>query len=429
MSRLFFSLCAICYVSILCGQETVRSLPYYIEAALNNSPLIQDYRNQKEIQQDELLRLKALYTRSKVELNGDYLFVPIISKDNGKTAFRWNAPDGIDYYGYDLGQSSGHLQTGLTWTQPLLGNQSYKVAKRQTVIDMDIMDNHIHLERHQLERTVTEQYIQCLQDRKLMEYADSIEQLLAQQRSIVKRLVDNGLAKQSDLPLLSIEQDANHDLKATSLQSYRTHLIDLNILCGIRDTAFVSLEKADISPHPAFNEASCFLEQYRLDSLNTITSFHSFNLQYKPQLNLFIDGGLRTGQYQAVQKHLGISAGLTFSWILFDGRQRRQKERQARTQLNSIGIYKTNFQLQNELRKQQYLLELSTYGKRDALLQNQITGYTQVLSDYRKEIQAGQLSVIDYITVLRNKIQAEKDRMLLQTNQQLLIAAYNYWNW
>ena len=44
-------------------------------------------------------------------------------------------------------------------------------------------------------------------------------------------------------------------------------------------------------------------------------------------------------------------------------------------------------------------------------------------------MQAGQVSVLDYITVLRNKIQTERDYLLLQTNRQLVIAAYNYWNW
>ena len=57
------------------------SLYYYIETAKENSPLITDYRNQTEIEQAELKRLKAMYTHSRLELNGDYLFVPVISKD------------------------------------------------------------------------------------------------------------------------------------------------------------------------------------------------------------------------------------------------------------------------------------------------------------------------------------------------------------
>lgn len=414
---------------MLYGQETVRSLPYYIEAAHNNSPLIQDYRNRKEIQRQEQLRLKALYTRSKIELNGDYLFVPVVSKDKGKTSFEWNAQDGNDYYGYDLGQSSGHLQAGATWTQPLLGNSAYRVAKEQTNVEMDIMNNNIRLEKHQLERTVTEQYLLCLLDRKQIALADSTADLLAQQERVIRKLAASGLAKLSDLHLLQIEQNANRDQRTASVQSYRSHLLDLNILCGIEDTSSVELEETSLSPNLTATPASGFLKQYRLDSLNTLLSLRSFNLQYKPQLNLFVDGGMRTGAYSGMQRHFGMSAGVTFSWTVFDGRQKRIKERQTRAQLNSIDTYKANFQIQQELRKQQCLDELKTYEERNRLLQDQLSEYAQTLSDYKKEIQAGQLSVIDYLLVLRNKIQTERDRMTLQTNRQLLVTAFNYWNW
>ena len=156
-------------------------------------PLAPRLPNQLQIEQAELRRLKTLYTRSRLELNGDYLFVPVLTKDGGTTSFRWNAQDATDYYGYDLGESSGHLHAGATWTQPLLGHSSYKVAQEQSCINMDMARNHIRLEENQLERAVT--------------------------------------------------------------------------------------------------------EQYRLDSLNTAASLRSFNLQYKPRLDLFVDGGMQTGSF------------------------------------------------------------------------------------------------------------------------------------
>lgn len=110
------------------GQQMSHDLSYYAEAARNYSPLLHDYRNQLQIEQAELRRLKTLYTRLRLELNGDYLFVPVLTKDGGQTSFRWNAQDATDYYGYDLGESSGHLYAGAMWTQPLLGHSSYKVA-------------------------------------------------------------------------------------------------------------------------------------------------------------------------------------------------------------------------------------------------------------------------------------------------------------
>ena len=133
------------------GQEKhERSLHYYIETAKENSPLIKDYANQTLIQQAELQRLKAMYMHSRMELNGDYLFVPIISKDGGHTAFKWNAQDATDYYGYDLGESSGYFHAGVTWTQPLLGKSSYKAAREQAMINEDLANNHIRVEKHQL---------------------------------------------------------------------------------------------------------------------------------------------------------------------------------------------------------------------------------------------------------------------------------------
>lgn len=109
MKTLLIGLGLSCCLLSVKGQQVSYTLDYYLESARENSPLIQDYRNQKEIEVYERQRLKALYTRSKVTLNGDYLFVPVISKDNGKTSFEWNPQDGVDYYGYDLGQSSGHF--------------------------------------------------------------------------------------------------------------------------------------------------------------------------------------------------------------------------------------------------------------------------------------------------------------------------------
>lgn len=406
------------------------SLAYYMEAAQQNSPLIQDYRNQKNIQQVEEARLKAFYTQAKVELSGEYLFVPVVSTANGKTAFKWNAQDGTDYWGYDLGQSSGHLLAGVTWTKPLLGGGLYKVAREQTKAAGDLFNYKIKLEKHQLERAVTEQYILCLLDRAQMDYADSVSAILNRQSVITGRLIKSGYAKISDSHLINIEQENNKDLYSSALQSYRSHLADLNILCGIRDTAYCDLEPVDLTLKVASADIQpSFMEQYRVDSLQTVAGLHSFNLQYKPRLDVFANTGLQVGSFHSFEKHFGMSGGLTFSWLLFDGKQRRFKEQQAKAQLNSIRIYKDNFLLQNGLRKHQYITQLQAYDERYALLKKQLAEYDRLLLDYKKEIAAGQMSLIDYITVLRNKIQTEKDYLLLRTNRQLLIVAYNYWNW
>ena len=172
-----------------------------------------------------------------------------------------------------------------------------------------------------------------------------------------------------------------------------------------------------------------FTEQFRLDSLNTVASLRSFNLQYKPRLDLFVNGGIQIGDFTGWYRHFGWSAGLTFSWTIFDGRQKRWKEHQAQLQQNSIQAYKDNSEYQRSMKIRQCLSELNRYDERERMLENQVAEYESVLSDYNKEMVVGQVSMLDYITVLRNKIQTEKDRLLLRTNKQLVIVAYNYWNW
>lgn len=405
------------------------SLSYYIETAKRNSPLLNDYRNRVQIEQDELQRLKAMYRHSRLEVNGDYLFVPIVSKDGGQTSFQWNARDAMDYYGYDLGESSGFLHAGVTWTQPLLGNSSYKVAQEQSRINTEMDRNRIRLEEHQLERAVTEQYLLCLLDQTQVAFADSIGTVFVRQEKIVGRLAENGLAKESDLRLLAIEQEANEELRLSALQSYHTHLMDLNLLCGIEDTADISLADIGVELHAPFIYSSLFTEQYRLDSLNTAASLRSFNLQYKPRLDFFVNGGLQVGDFAGWYRHFGWSAGLTFRWTIFDGRQKRLKERQAVWQQNTIRTYKENSEYQRNMRIKQCLAELDKYDRRADALKRQLEGYAEVLSAYTKEMEAGQVSVLDYITVLRNKIQTERDGLLLRTNRQLVIVTYNYWNY
>lgn len=413
------------------GQEDgSKSLHYYIETAKENSPLIADYRNRTEIEQAELERLKAMYTHSRLELNGDYLFVPIVSKDDGRAAFKWNARSATDYYGYDLGESSGSFHAGATWTHPLLGRSSYKVAQEQAKINTDMANNRIRMEEHQLERSVTEQYLLCLLDKAQIDFTDSVGTVIECRIEIVRKLVANGLSKQSDLNLLMIEREANDELHTAACQDYHTHLMDLNLLCGIDEVTDVAL--SDISQPVRLRndgEPSLFTEQYRLDSLGTVMSLRSFNLQYKPKLDLFVNGGLQVGDFAGWYRHFGWSAGLTFSWTIFDGRQKRQKERQAVWQQNTIRTYRENSEYQRNMRIKQCLSELGRYDERERALERQLAEYESVLADYGKEMDAGQVSVLDYITVLRSKIQTEKDRLLLRTNKQLVIAAYNYWNW
>lgn len=60
--------------------------------------------------------------------------------------------------------------------------------------------------------------------------------------------------------------------------------------------------------------------------------------------------------------------------------------------------------------------EMLQCDRRSALLERQLSDYGMLLSDYAKEMEAGQVSVLDYIGILRSKIQLERELQLLQAN-------------
>ncbi|SRX53868.1 TolC family protein [Aequorivita sp. CIP111184] len=407
--------------------QAQKTLDYYLETARVNSPLANDNNNKAKVSELEAERLAAVYNRPKIDLNGNYLFAPIISTENGKTRFEANSNGSSDYYGYDLSSTNGGLYQGLaTLTQPLFNGG--KAFKRQAEIVAEVNRNTAQLNIHDLEKLVTDQYILCLKDKNQIAFVNSMLKLIENQNNLVKKLVDNALLKPSDLSLINIEQKNYEGLITTFRADYRRDLLDLNILSGIKDTTLVEVETIDLSIPPR-DTNKAFLQKYRLDSLNLLANQEVFESKYKPQLNFVADAGLNTTYAPNIPHRFGVSAGLNFTWNLFDGSQKSIVQNKTNIQLETVSFYKDNFLKKNEVRKNKLLNELKSYDDRIAIAKTQLEEYDNLLANFRKEILYGQLSIIDYITTLKNRNMVERDYILLKTNRLLLINAYNYWNW
>lgn len=405
------------------------SLQDYISSAKENSPLINDNKNQSKANQLEVERLKAFYTKPQIGITANYLFSPIISTDNSKTSFQPNPEIATNYYGYDLAYSNGGTyQAMLNVTQPLFNGKRYEIASEQLNVTSQINENNAKLSEHDIEKIVSDQYILCLQDNKQIAYAEAMVKLLEDQKDILKKLVKNGIYKQSDLSLLNIEYN-NFLSQLTSFKAnYRRDLMDLNILCGINDTALVQLQNSNLAQNKTISNSN-FLEKYRLDSLNLIAQQKAFELKYKPQVNLFANTGLNAVYAPTIPYRFGISAGLSFTYNLFDGNQKKINQNKTKILEQSVSFYKENFITQNSIRKTKLLAELQSYTDRISIAEEQLKDYELMLNSYKKEILSGQLSIINYIMILKNMAILQRDYALLFLQQQALINAYNYWNW
>ncbi|TFZ66878.1 TolC family protein [Hymenobacter sp. UV11] len=410
-----------------------RDLAFYLTQARDNSPLTHDIRNQGQAVQLETERLRAFYTKAAGTLVGNYTAVPVLNRDNGRTRLSYGADASTtNYVGYDVALSNGSLYQGYAQlTQPLFNQKRFEAYAQQAQGLGLSQQNLARLSLHDLEKLVGDQYILCRQDLDQLAYVRELLDILGRQRLLVQKLVEASLLKQSDYLLLNIEVETQQVFLNTYRTAYHRDLLDLNVLCGIGDTAEVPLAAPDLALRRQGPPVglSGFTQRYRLDSLVLTANQRVFETRYQPLVNAFANGGLEAISLADIPQRFGVSAGLSFSVYLFDGHQRQTSRNRTHVLLETTRAYQRNFATVNPVRQQRLLYELRQLTERQRLAREQIASYRQVLDSYKRETIAGQLSVVFYVQVLKNYAVAARDLVLLENNRLLLINAYNYWTW
>jgi hypothetical protein len=403
-------------------------LQSYIQLAKDNSPLIKDNINQSEATKIEVERLKALYTKPQVGITANYLFAPVVSQDNGKTTLLLNPDNPNKYFGQDVGLTNGGLYQGLVGVnQPLFMQSKFNVIADEAMISTKMNENNIRLTNYELEKIVTDQYLLCLQNLNQIKFIDKYIGLLKEQKDLIAKLVNGSVFKLSDVTLLNIEIQSQLIAQQTLQASYKKNLMDMNSIAGITDTAYHELTGTILQLSTA-NNISSFIEKYSLDSFVLIAQQKVFELRYKPQWNVFANGGLNASNISTLPRRFGVTAGISYTKTLFDGRQRQINQRRTVTLLKTSQTYKENFLNQNAIRKNNLLEQIKAVDARVKLTQAQVQEYDKLLSYYKQELIKGQISVINYVNTIKSAMALENDFITLQSNRQLLINTYNYWN-
>jgi len=403
-------------------------LQFYIQSAQNNSPLIKDNKNQSEATKIEVERLKALYTKPQVGITANYLFAPVVSQDNGKTTLQLNPDNTNKYFGQDVSLTNGALYQGLIGVnQPLFMQSKFKVVADEAMNSTKVNENNILLTNYELEKIITDQYILCLLDRRQIAFLEKYINLLKDQKELVTKLVNGSVFKLSDITLLNIEIQSQLIALQTVQASYKKNLMDMNTIAGITDTSYHELAVGDLQL-TAIANSNAFIEKFALDSSILVARQKVFELRYKPQWNAFANGGINAASISTLPRRFGVAAGISFTKTLFDGRQKEINQRKTNTLLKTSQAYRESFLNQNTARKNNLMEQLKAIDDRMKLTQTQVKEYDKLLGYYKQELLKGQIPVINYVNTVKSAIILEKDFITMQTNRQLLINTYNYWN-
>lgn len=425
--RIITALALVVIVNICQAQK--QNLDFYISKAKAFSPLIIQAQNENKIVGIDLELIKSILSRPEINVEASVLFAPIISHDNNTNRFEPVSNGAANYTGYDMALTDGgQYQAVVSLKQPLFTGSSYQTYSNKAAITRQINENYISLTVHELEKVVSHQYIICLKAEKSADISLELLKELENQLLIMQKLVENAIYKQSDLMLMQIEYE-NYKLNyETSQSDLRNNLSDLNILCGITDTAIVDLQDIDFQLKNASAVSSEFLASYHLDSLNINAERSISDLKYKPQVNFFANTGLNAVYLPTINR-LGFSTGLAFSWNIFDGNQHKIQKQKSDVNLLTLDFEKQNFILQQEINKNNIRNQISSLDKRILLIDSQLNKYDQLVKVYHVQLTQGEISVIDFKNIVKDIAAKKQDRVLLDLEKQALIVSFNYWNY
>ncbi len=400
----------------------------FITIARENSPLIFRKQTQNKAMEAELKRIKAFYTRPQISLDAGLLFAPIISTDNNTTEFEFVSPGANDYYGYDLGASDGgQYQAFVSVEQAIFGGNRVEIASGNLAVSREINETEIKMTAHELERIVGLQYLRCLRSQKRIDAFLRLTGLVKKELELMGQLTQSGVYKYSDHELLNIEYQNYQVSLEQSKASYQRDFLDLNIICGINDTNTVKLEEHGFGLNKP-PEESFFLEKYKLDSMKLNSLRQMSEIKYQPRLSLFANGGLNA-IYLPDYNRLGIGFGLKFSWTLFDGHQRDFNRERTNILTRDFSFQKQRFIAENSVRKTKILNQIKSIGKQISIKSAQGNSYDKLVRIYKTEFSQGELSAIEFVSVLRDKVNLNLELIDLKMQKQALINTYNFWNY
>ena len=415
-------LCFFCFSKLVFCQY---NLDYFLTKAQDNSPRIKNYNNLFLINNLQKKLDEAQNSAFQVYVTGDYLFAPYFN-NNGHLISTNPAPKAI---GYDIGITNGGLYSALINVDKNIFNGPLLDAlSNQRNVQGRSYENQLNTEKHNLEKTVTDQYLITIQDLELYKLSKEIEGNLENQLKLTANLVQKGIAKVQDYLLLKVETKSQQINLNQTWQNYKNGLFQLYSICGIRDTQTVIIDSVNLNLTIA-PDSSKFLMQYYFDSLSTAAQQNVFETKYLPQIKLFFNTGLNAVETDNIQRRFGLSAGISLSVPILDGGQKDITRQQSIIAEKISGDFR-NYALKNiftQRRDSENRIESMKKNLED--YKNQVNDYKKILSISLEQLEKGNLSMIEYLTELRNYIDLQKNYISTKINYQLEISNYNYWNW
>ena len=405
----------ICLIFVLLSIKSFsqeKDLRYFIKKAQTNSPLITDFNNQIKSAAIDSLLIKSSY-KPQIAGNLNANYAPVI---NG--------------YGYDTALSNGQSVSGLiSINQKIFGrnqtnsqSETFKLLKEGLVLSKKIAEK-------DLNKLIISQYITASGNSEQIVYNQKIVTLLKNEVTILKKLTQNSIYKQTDYLIFNATVKQQELILLQLKHQYQNDLALLNYLSGDTDTTFVHLKIPDISLQNSKNEDKItFIKQFEVDSLKLQNQNKLIDNLYKPSLSLLGDAGYNSSFAYQANKNFGFSVGLGLSIPIYDGNQKTLQHQKNDFAIATNLAYKINFKKKYT---QQILILNLKMKQADAIkkqLESQLTISEALIEANKKLLLTGDAQITDYVIAINNLISIKNNISQNNNNKLQIINEINYWS-
>lgn len=397
--------------NFLCQGQN-RDLDYFVQQATQNSPTIKDYQNQILIARIDSQILRAS-TKTIVNFLSSNSYAPVIKG--------WGYDPAITNYA----NLSGIFQANRNF----ITAQNLAVQLRTIDLQRRALLDTIQLSVRDLRKTITEQYITAYGDQLAVDFTKEVYDLMKNEEEMLKKLTQANVFKQTDYLNFYVAMQQQELTYLQARNQYSADYLTLNYLSGIVDTNVERLEKPELHEVMQTNfDSSIFMRKFTTDSLRIANEKKSINYQYRPKVGAYADGGYNSSLQYNPYKNFGFSAGVSLTIPIYDGHQKQMKFAQEdireRTRINNKIFFLNQYQQQiAQLRKQLNSIDMLV----DKINKQIEYSHTLILAN-NKLLEAGDITMRDYVTAINNYLNAQNLFTLNNIERLRIVNQINYWN-
>lgn len=392
------------------GISQTRTLDFYLDEGLRNSPVLNDLNNRlKEGSVDSLI-IEA-QRKPFIEGVSQLIYYPY----NGRLGYDEVITDG------------GNYQVVASVSQEIFNRRrtvnrfrSLDIRKESTVMSGKLSEA-------ELKKTITNLYLEAYSAWNDLDFNRSFLELLTSELSLLKDFADRGVCSQTDYLSMLVEAGGQEVTITRMKNIYDKDLMLLNEICGIVDTAKVVLKEPDIQlteidGTPDF----IFLRQFITDSLDIVNSKEAVGLGYRPVVKWFADAGILTSSPWNFYRHFGVGAGLSLNVPVYDGHQKRLEEQKLAIKENTRSFNSLSARKQydqNYLRLKEELKDLDNTGEK---LEEQLVLADRLVKTLKAQLESGIVKMTEYINAIRNYRTINMNRSLIKIETAVVKNEMNY---